>query len=323
MLQFFLKMFLYIALLLYFCTFFVMSIPIDTISWSDYIEMHPNIDINSNSYMNFKINLNSIISYNKKYNIKLGVTKYLHLSFEEFSSRFSDSSDFFPHFIKEYSTSLHSQSYKILDKKISNGNYFSWVEKGIINPPLDQGTKPISWVITTKQALDSFYLYAYGEVVDIDMTNLINCVSKNNNYNGGIPYWALKYGMKNPFLLNCNNNKSKQCISTTDNQSNDVIIVQKLNNIIGSNDIYNSPFIIDLQFDFFEVQHYIGGILDPICSNSQYKSSYSALVVGYGKENEKLYWIVQGTFGDQWGEDGYFKILITSECIKFSYYAEF
>lgn len=298
------------------------SVSIDLISWGSYLEMFPDLDINSNSYINFKKNIELISIYNRDHEVKLGVTRYLHISFEEFSSRFSDTSTYIPNTDIGYYSDFLPDTLKMLNRRGVEGKQFSWVDKGIINPPLDQGTKPISWAITTKQALDSFYLFAHGETVDIDMTNIINCVHMNQNYNGGIPYWAFQYGMKNSFLLNCEKNKkSKRCIPTIGDEIDGKI--PELNKIKISTDIYSSPFIIDLQFDFFEVQHYTGGILNPICSDSQYNLSYSALVVGYGKENGKLYWIVQGTFGKQWGDNGYFKIAVTSECIKFSYYGEF
>ena len=39
------------------------------------------------------------------------------------------------------------------------------------------------------------------------------------------------------------------------------------------------------------------------------KVDHSILIVGYGEENGVKYWICMNTWGSQWGEDGYFKIL--------------
>lgn len=52
--------------------------------------------------------------------------------------------------------------------------------------------------------------------------------------------------------------------------------------------------------------YYRGGILDvPNCSNSP---THAVLLVGYGTENGKDYWTLKNSWGESWGERGFFRL---------------
>jgi hypothetical protein len=57
--------------------------------------------------------------------------------------------------------------------------------------------------------------------------------------------------------------------------------------------------------------HYTSGIIDSIdiCKPNL---DHAVLLVGYGSENGRDYWIVKNTWGSDWGENGYVRILISS-----------
>lgn len=52
---------------------------------------------------------------------------------------------------------------------------------------------------------------------------------------------------------------------------------------------------------------YSKGILNP--SNCPDNTTHAVLIVGYGTENGLGYWIVKNSWGKQWGENGYFRIV--------------
>lgn len=51
---------------------------------------------------------------------------------------------------------------------------------------------------------------------------------------------------------------------------------------------------------------YNGGIINS--KSCGYNAIHKAVVVGYGIENQKAYWIVKNNWGKNWGEKGYVRI---------------
>ncbi len=56
------------------------------------------------------------------------------------------------------------------------------------------------------------------------------------------------------------------------------------------------------------LQFYHKGVFNPILCNPK-NLDHAVLLVGWGKEDSKLYWIVKNSWGPSWGEQGYFRIL--------------
>lgn len=56
-------------------------------------------------------------------------------------------------------------------------------------------------------------------------------------------------------------------------------------------------------------QSYASGILDdPLC-NSKSRINHAVVIVGYGRENGQDYWIIKNSWGTDWGENGYARML--------------
>jgi C1A family cysteine protease len=69
---------------------------------------------------------------------------------------------------------------------------------------------------------------------------------------------------------------------------------------------------LSVVFDASMLQFYHSGVWDPwVCSRTSL--DHAVLLVGYGTEktllSEKPYWLVKNSWGENWGEKGYFRIL--------------
>ena len=59
-------------------------------------------------------------------------------------------------------------------------------------------------------------------------------------------------------------------------------------------------------------QHYTSGVItDTKCGTNL---DHAVLIVGYGTEDNLDYWLVKNSWGPEWGDHGYVKILRTDSC---------
>lgn len=65
---------------------------------------------------------------------------------------------------------------------------------------------------------------------------------------------------------------------------------------------------LSVALDATMLQFYHRGIFDPLLGCSG-RLNHAVLMVGFGVEKSKPYWLIKNSWGEKWGEDGYFRIL--------------
>ncbi|GLU02859.1 hypothetical protein SLE2022_200920 [Rubroshorea leprosula] len=205
---------------------------------------------------------------------------------------------------------------------------FDWREKGAVTDVKNQGSCGSCWSFSTTGALEGAHFLATGELVSLSEQQLVDCDhecdpeepgSCDSGCNGGLMNSALEYTLKAGGLMReedypytgtdrgtCKFDKSKIAASVAN-----FSVVSLDEDQIAANLVKNGPLAVAINAVF--MQTYIGGVSCPyICSR---RLDHGVLLVGYGsagyapvRMKDKPYWIIKNSWGENWGESGFYKI---------------
>ena len=71
--------------------------------------------------------------------------------------------------------------------------------------------------------------------------------------------------------------------------------------------VAQQPVSVAIEADTKIFQFYKSGVITG--NECGTNLDHGVLLVGYGEENDTLYWLVKNSWGSDWGDNGYVKIL--------------
>ena len=252
----------------------------------------------------FKRNAMSAIYENEPY-IK-GITQFSDLTQQEFKKMYLN-------FNYNAFTFSNINPYH---PKVSNAapDAFDWRDKGAVGPVGDQEAYTSSTVFVTLDNLQSLYYLKKDNFVTLSQQMIIDCCVYGTQIIDLIFDWIKQHGIESdsdyPYVGKkgeCKENPSKYI---------DMIVTgyKKLNYPADEEEMKEflyetSPLIVGLNGT--PLQTYSGGIIDKTsseCPSSEL--NHVGILVGYGHDDAsgKDYWIVKNSWGEKWGENGYFRI---------------
>ncbi|KAI5082801.1 hypothetical protein GOP47_0002544 [Adiantum capillus-veneris] len=262
----------------------------------------------------FKQNLAYIHQQNsnkqKESSHRLGLTRFADLTLNEFKARhFGFRNRPSPVPLQEYSS--------VCDTKKLPASV-DWRKHGAVTPVKDQGTCGSCWAFSSVGAIEGAHAIAIGELVSLSEQELVSCVHTNFGCHGGLMNPAFKWVIRNgginteegyPYVSGtgrtrfCNWNK-KMGKSVTIAGYEDV---QPHNEEALTCAVAQQPVSVAINANSQDFQLYAGGIFNS-CSDGRTDIDHAVLVVGYGSEGGKDYWIVKNSWTEDWGLDGYVHI---------------
>ncbi|KAJ8984236.1 hypothetical protein NQ317_007468 [Molorchus minor] len=159
--------------------------------------------------------------------------------------------------------------------------------------------------------MESAYAIKTNTMLTLSEQNLIDC-SDNHGCSGGTIHKAFAYVVQNgieteedyPFTAvdgTCTFETSKVALQLSSYKTITKDSESELKKAVGT----IGPVSVSIDASYFQL--YTGGIFDE--SSCTTTVNHGVLVVGYGTEDGTPYWLVKNSWGADWGEEGFIKMV--------------
>lgn len=270
----------------------------------------------------FRTNLHNIISHNTQttFNFTLSVNHFADLTPNEFKKFYvSGLLESNRYGCKSFSSSDVNINTKDLPVSVD------WRKKGAVTSVKDQGQCGSCWAFSSAAATEGAWAIATGKLIDLSEQELVDCAAGFNygshGCTGGQMDGAFKFVIENglcaasdyPYVSGttkvedtCESKKCNSAIKLTGSSVSTCSDVTPKEEQLLKFAVAQQPIAVAIEADTRYFQFYSGGILDS--NECGTKLDHGVLIVGYGEDDGKKYWLVKNSWSSSWGEDGYVKI---------------
>jgi cathepsin L len=194
-----------------------------------------------------------------------------------------------------------------------------WRGKGAVTPIKNQGQCGACWAFSTTGALEGAKFINDGELVSLSEQHLVDCDHKDLGCNGGLMDNAFKFDESISGLCSEEDypytaSDGVDCLSSECTPVPGTVVKEFVDvphsPCALKKALSQQPVSIAIQADQMVFQFYRGGVLDDDTCGKNGVIDHGVLAVGYGtdQETQEKYWTVKNSWGDGWGEDGFFRM---------------
>lgn len=236
---------------------------------------------------------------NPENSCNLAVNQFSDLAWDEFSNTRLGKWEHF-----ETSDRIQSLIYQGVPKS------FDWRFSNSVSIVKNQGTCGSCWAFSSTGALESLIHIKTGSSVVLSEQYLVDCSTENQGCNGGLMENAFDFVSKNgicaesDYPYKAEDGTCKQITSVF--EINGYVSVPPNNESALQQAVFRQPVSVAIEADSSVFQFYSGGIMDK--KGCGVNLNHGVLLVGWGEENGKKYWIVKNSWGEGWGENGYIRL---------------
>lgn len=210
--------------------------------------------------------------------------------------------------------------YQYIQNSVFNKK-FSWNDTNYLSPVKNQGQCGSCWAFSTTTVLETFMRIHNFSIDRLSEQQLVDCSSENHGCQGGLMHTALEFIIDNKGLVT----NSQYTYKATDQTC--LLHARETPNVIGSNitdyqfvipksipdfknSVIQSPVCIAVDANNVFFRFYKEGIID-LPTNYSKSINHAVTLVGFDHDEKGMFWIIQNSWGTQWGENGFCKIRTT------------
>jgi len=194
---------------------------------------------------------------------------------------------------------------------------YDWRGEGAVSEVKNQGQCGSCWAFSTTGNVEGRWFISKKKLLSLSEQFLVDCDHDctdgvcDQGCNGGLMWTAMTFIIESKGIpseqdypykgydAQCHNASKVATISKWEKVSqNEVEIKNYL--------FANGPIAVGINAN--PLQFYLHGVLDPFLCNAK-ALDHGVLIVGYGTEGKKDFWIVKNSWGSSWGEKGFFRII--------------
>jgi cathepsin F len=210
---------------------------------------------------------------------------------------------------------------------------WDWRTKGVVSPIKNQGQCGSCWAFSTISVIESAWALKGNPLTQFSEQEIVDCSHGcsneppygdvcNQGCDGGWPWNAFSdvvtwKGLQTEaaYPYTAYTGTCHQKLNTLQGViTNYTCITQSHGNIANEDQmaaylVLHGPLSIAMDATILET--YTSGIITPYAGQcSQVQLDHAIVIVGYGTgANNQSYWIVRNSWGEDWGEEGYFRIV--------------